>query len=62
VYERPEGAGTRHLAVYHLCQEIPDALAIVVSQDGHASLVKWRDAFVTCWDFLPMTVAEAEPF
>lgn len=60
VYERPEGVGTRHLAAYHLCQEIPDALAIVISKDGNASLVKWLDGFVTSWDFLPMTVAEAE--
>lgn len=62
VYERPEGVGTRHLAVYHLCKEIPDALAIVISQDGNAKLVKWMDDFVTCWDFLPMTVADAEVY
>jgi len=60
VYERPEGVGTRHLAVYHLCKEIPDALAIVISQDGNAKLVKWMDDFVTCWDFLSMTVEGAE--
>lgn len=60
VYERPEGVGTRHLAVYHLCKEIPDALAIVISQDGNASLVKRMDDFVTSWDLLPMTVADAE--
>jgi hypothetical protein len=62
VYERPEGVGTRHLAAYHLCKEIPDVLAIVISQDGNASLVKWKDDFVTCWDFLPMTVADEEFF
>jgi hypothetical protein len=62
VYERPEGVGTRHLSVYHLCKEIPDVLAIVISQDGNAKLVKWMDDFVTYWDFLPMTVAEAELF
>lgn len=60
VYERPEGVGTRHLSVYHLCKEIPDVLAIVISQDGNAKLVKWMDGFVTYWDFLPMTVADAE--
>jgi hypothetical protein len=60
VFERPEGVGTRHLAAYHLCKEIPDALAIVISQDGNASLVKWMDDFVTCWDFLPMTIEGAE--
>lgn len=62
VYDRPEGVGTRHLSAYHFCKEIPDALAIVLSQDGNASLVKWMDGFVTSWDFLPMTVADAELF
>jgi hypothetical protein len=60
VYERAEGVGTRHLSVYHLCKEIPDVLAIVISQDGNTSLVTWMDAFVTCWDFLPMTVEGPE--
>jgi hypothetical protein len=45
-----------------ISQEIPDVLAIVISQDGNASLVKWMDGFVTYWDFLPMTVADAELF
>ncbi len=60
VYERPEGVGTRHLAVYHLCKEIPDAVAIVISQDGNTSLVKWMNDFVTTWDFLPMIVTGPE--
>jgi hypothetical protein len=60
VYERAEGVGTRHLSVYHLCKEIPDVLAIVISQDGDTSLVTWMDDFVTCWDFLPMTVEGPE--
>jgi hypothetical protein len=60
VYERPEGVGTRHLSVYYLCKEIPDVLAIVISQDGNTSLVTRMDDFVTCWDFLPMTVESSE--
>lgn len=56
VYERAEGVGTRHLAAYHLCKEIPDALAIVISQDGNTSFVTWMNDFVTYWEFLPMTV------
>lgn len=60
VYERAEGVGTRHLAAYHLCKEIPDVLATVISQDGNTSLVTWMNDFVTCWDFLPMTVADPE--
>jgi hypothetical protein len=60
VYERPEGVGTRHLAAYHLCKEIPDALAIVISQDGNASLITWMNDIVTNWDLLPMTVTGPE--
>ena len=59
-YERAEGVGTRHLSVYHLCKEIPDVLAIVISQDGNTSLVSWMNDFVTCWDFLPMTLEGPE--
>jgi hypothetical protein len=60
VYERAEAVGTRHLAAYHLCKEIPDVLATVISQDGNTSLVAWLNDYVTCWDFLPMTVADPE--
>jgi hypothetical protein len=61
VYERAEGVGTRHLAAYHICKEIQDALAIVISQDGNTRLVKWMNGFVTSWDILPITVAGPEP-
>ena len=60
VNERAEGVGTRHLSVYHLCREIPDVLAIVISQDGNTNLVSWMNDCVTCWDFLPMTVEGPE--
>jgi hypothetical protein len=60
-YERAEGVGTRHLTAYHLCREIQDALAIVISQDGNTELVKWTNGFVTCWDLLPITIAGPEP-
>jgi len=59
-YEQAEGVGTRHLAAYHLCKEIPEALAIVISQDGNTRLVRWMDDFVTYWDILPMTVPGSE--
>jgi len=60
VFERAEGVGTRHLSVYHLCKQIPDVLAIVISQDGNTKLVSWMNDFVTYWDFLPMTVEGPE--
>ena len=60
VYEPAEGVGTRHLAAYHLCREVEDVLAIVISQDGHTRLVRWMDGYVTCWDIQPMTIAGQE--
>jgi hypothetical protein len=60
-YEKTEGVGTRHLAAYHLCREVEDVLALVISQDGNTRLVKWMNGFVTFWDILPITVAGAEP-
>ncbi len=55
VYERAEGVGTRHLAAYHLCREVQEAVAIVMSQDGNTRLVKWMNGFVTYWDILPIS-------
>jgi len=62
VHERPEGVGTRHLSAYYLCKVLPEALAIVISQDGNAKLVRWMDGFVTYWDFLPMSIEDEKPF
>jgi len=45
-----EGYGSRHRSVYHLCNTIHNAMAIVVSQDGNVQLAKWRNGIVTCWD------------
>ncbi len=45
--------GTRHRAVYHLCNELHDSVAIVISQDGDVDVVKWKNGIVTCWDVLP---------
>jgi|MudIll2142460700_1097286.scaffolds.fasta_scaffold28997_3 hypothetical protein len=56
-HERAEGVGTRHLAVYHLCKEVREVLAIVISQDGNTRLVRWLNDFVTYWDILPITIA-----
>jgi hypothetical protein len=48
-----EEVGTRHRAAYRLCHELRDALAIVVSQDGNARMVKWHNGSVTYWDLAP---------
>jgi Probable sensor domain DACNV/DisA bacterial checkpoint controller nucleotide-binding len=51
--ELSEGVGTRHRAAYRLCQELHDAIAIVISQDGNVRLVKWHNGSVTYWDQSP---------
>jgi hypothetical protein len=61
VYEIAEGVGTRHLAAYHICKEIQDVLAIVISQDGNTRIVKWMNGYITFWDLLPITIAGPEP-
>jgi hypothetical protein len=48
--ELTENLGTRHRSVYYLCQQVPDALGIVISQDGAVRLVKWKDGLVTYWE------------
>jgi hypothetical protein len=49
----PEGAeavGTRHRSAYRLAAAVPDALMVVVSQDGNIRYVADVDGAVTCWD------------
>jgi hypothetical protein len=48
--EPTESLGTRHRSVYYLCRQIPDALGVVISQDGNVRLVKWQDEMVTYWE------------
>jgi len=42
--------GTRHRSAYRLCSRMPDALALVVSQDGGVRFVAMHDGEVTFWD------------
>jgi len=48
--EWTDNVGTRHRSVYYLCHQIPEALGVVISQDGNVRLVKWRDGQVTYWE------------
>ena len=48
--ESTEGVGTRHRSVYRLCSALKEAVAVVISQDGGARFVKWKDRAVTYWD------------
>jgi len=42
--------GTRHRSAYRLCSRVPDALALVVSQDGGVRFVAVHRGKVTFWD------------
>jgi len=49
--ERIDSAGTRHRAAYRLCYTSPEALAIVISQDGGVRFVRNVDGKVVYWDY-----------
>jgi hypothetical protein len=48
--ESTEGYGTRHNSAFRLSNELHDALAVVVSQDGDVRFIRWKDGLVTHWD------------
>lgn len=50
VPEGVEAVGTRHRSAYRLAAAVPDALMVVVSQDGNIRFVADMDGAVTCWD------------
>lgn len=47
--EATENVGTRHRSVYRLCAALHDVLGIVVSQDGGARFVRWKEEHVMYW-------------
>jgi hypothetical protein len=51
--ESVEGVGTRHRAAYRFARCVPDALLIVISQDGGVQFVRQRQERVTYWDHRP---------
>ena len=57
--ERTDCVGTRHHSAYSLCNVLHDVVAVVVSQDGTAQLVKWNDGIVTLWEQLSPSLIEA---
>ena len=48
--ELTENVGARHRTVYYLCHKVPEALGIVISQDGNARFIKYKDGQVTYWE------------
>jgi hypothetical protein len=53
VSESIDGVGTRHRSAYRLCQQLHEALTVVVSQDGNVRFAAWHDGAVTYWDHVP---------
>jgi hypothetical protein len=56
--EPSEGVGTRHRSAYRLCQALPSADVIVVSQDGTVRIVKSRKGVVTYWEQVATSVLD----
>ena len=57
----PESAttvGTRHRAVYRLCNAVREAVAIVVSQDRSVRFVAWKGESVTSWSQVATSVLD----
>jgi Probable sensor domain DACNV len=50
--EALDDVGTRHRAVYRLCDQHPNCVAIVISQDGSVRFVKHHNGAVTYWNQL----------
>jgi hypothetical protein len=50
VTERVDSVGTRHRSAYRFCNAVPDAVVVVVSQDGGVRFVNRHRDSVTYWD------------
>lgn len=51
--EPADRAGTRHRSAYRLVSAAPEALVLVVSQDGGVRFVAQKDDKLTYWPYLP---------
>ena len=50
IKESTGGYGTRHRSAFRLCNELHDAITVVVSQDSDVRFIRWKDGLVTHWD------------
>ena len=50
VLESTDHVGTRHRSAFRLARAMPDAIIVVVSQDGGVRFVRWHEGRVTYWD------------
>lgn len=48
--ENTRGVGTRHRSAYNLCHMMPNALCVVISQDGGIRFIRSMNNNVTYWD------------
>ena len=48
--ESTDAVGTRHRSAYRLCNALPEAVAVAISQDGGARFVMRKDDSVVYWD------------
>jgi hypothetical protein len=48
--ESTDGVGTRHRSAYRLCNALPEAVAVVISQDGSVRFVTRKGKSVRYWD------------
>ncbi len=53
ISEPADASGTRHRSAYRLVSSVPDAIAVVVSQDGAVRFVAHRGGRVVYWPYLP---------
>jgi hypothetical protein len=51
--ERADTSGTRHRSAYRLVSSVPEAIVVVVSQDGGVRFVAHHNGQVTYWPYLP---------
>ena len=42
--------GTCPRSAYRLCNGLGDAITVVVSEDGGARSIRWKDGMVTYWN------------
>jgi hypothetical protein len=56
--EPTESYGTRHRSAYRFCKALPEAIAIVISQDGGIRSIKYKDGQVICWDQVATSILD----
>lgn len=56
--EPAEAVGTRHRSAYRLCNTLKEVIAIVVSQDSRARIIKSHLGVVTYWDQIRTSILD----